>query len=185
MCKYKSGDKFIMEIERECPDNNYCYKIRGAKCILDEGILDQIQKLEEDKVKKEAYESGSNDAWNALQKIFFNYDHGGITCEDLKEIFGDISPSSILMNFKSKEVIERLKRYEKEKIHVGDVVVNKHDKGDFMLVTSICDNKFDAIDLSYEEDDEFPACPNMFINDYKKTGQHFDLEEMFGLDTGE
>lgn len=51
MSKYKPGDKFSIEIERECPD--HYYKIKGARWVLHEEILDQIQRIEEVKLRKE------------------------------------------------------------------------------------------------------------------------------------
>lgn len=135
------GDKFIIEIEEEFHGNdipnvpiydcNRLYKIKGFNSLVfDENGLGKLEKYEEspytqsdcDRARKEGYEQGLKDAWEAARKIgdadrkldkkFRNY-LVGIKSGLVEEL---LSPD---------EAISKIKVYEEQKKEEGEINENK------------------------------------------------------------
>lgn len=60
----------------------------------------------------DAYRRGLDEAWNAVHKIMAEEEEGGISSDDLRNIFGLITPRQIIMNYTAREVIDNINEYE-------------------------------------------------------------------------
>ena len=66
---------------------------------------------------------GLNEAWKAVRKIVAPVDDGGLSSEELIEIFGYDIFQNIFTAYDATEVIDRITRYEKtHKFEIGDEV---------------------------------------------------------------
>lgn len=194
MSKYKPGDKFLIEIEgvnQESEVSKFVdYKINGLNLALYECYLDKLKMIKPDEIEKEAYESGMKDAFHAAKMIEFDVKEGGIDFNNLIKIFGYSSLKSIIFNFEPKEIVEKIKRFEEcqVKFSVGDVIKRKNNEKVILVVTEMfSDGSFSGIKIS--ETDEYGAMFSYYgkrnAECFEKTGKHFELEKMFGLDKGE
>ncbi len=81
-------------------------------------------------------EQGRNEAWEASKKIYLSVVHGGLSEEEIREIFSDEEIREIfgvewktIKNFSASEAVEKLRAYEEKKreegeeINVGDEVI--------------------------------------------------------------
>lgn len=189
MSKYKPGDKFLIEIEgvnQESAVSKFVdYKINGSDLAVYEGYLDKLKMIKPD--EKVGYEDGLRDAFRAVKMIEFDFEEGGINRINLIKIFGYSELSTILFNFEPKEIVERIKRFREcqGKFCVGDVVKSLNNE-DAIIVTSVNNVYFNGINVvDGENGKSFLACIGKMPCNYKKTGQHFNLEELFNLDKGE
>lgn len=98
-----------------------------------EDIKERIKYYEdrENQVKQEGYDAGFfngrevalENAQDAINKIIRSTANGGMSVDELREIFGASNPYYIFTNYTLREVIEALDKYdERNKIHVGDEV---------------------------------------------------------------
>lgn len=199
MSRYKKGDRFVIEISsvfeggQDSPYN--FYRIKGLDNFnFFARDLDKIQRVTDfdrkmytgDELEDEraaSYDEGFEDAWKMVKKIALNPNQGAFTGQELKEIFGFDTSYSIFSNLSATEVLERISNYEaeKDKIHVGDVVRSKVNPKVFILVTEVSDDMFDGIKLS--ESDVYGKLYSCYFNrkisGYEKTGQHYNLDEIF------
>lgn len=120
-----------------------------------------------------SYQRGLEDAWEAARKIVLSPDEGGTSLPILFAIFGSGSMQHVFRNFSASEVIEKLKAYEKkqdDKIEVGDEVADKD--GDKTIVTNIHGDLFDGLCS------DGSTMTDLFLDDNRKTGRHFDIEKI-------
>lgn len=147
-----------------------------------------------DKAEKEAYDRGLNDCWEMAKKIVLSAGEGGLSMEELQEMFGDrgrwcfstvlreYSPQQALAKIRAweekKAEEERKKQEEAEKIQIGDVVEVYRKLGDELYSKGIyMGTKFGVIHIfSYDNAigaDNFSVSVNSFY--VKKTGEHVDI----------
>jgi len=91
-------------------ENSIGYKIGYKK-----GYIDGLNRISdyEDKIRKEAYEKGLSDAWEAARKICTNW---VLPDSVLSEIFGmDKTIDDIMKENTASEAIEKIRQYEQEK----------------------------------------------------------------------
>ena len=62
----------------------------------------------------DAYRRGLDEAWNAVHKIMAEEEEGGISSDDLRNIFGLITPRQIIMNYTARDVIDIINEYEED-----------------------------------------------------------------------
>lgn len=62
-----------------------------------------------------AYEEGINDLMRCVKKIVCDVDDGGLTCNELEEIYGDKSYVNILSEYSALELMAKLKGWEMDK----------------------------------------------------------------------
>lgn len=127
---YKVGDKFIIEIAEEftgkcwceCPD--LLYRIQGFNSLVfDENGLNILEKHEEssftqedcDRARQEGYEEGLKDAWEAARKIAASVLKGGLSGEELIDIFNSATFGGIFAENTAAEAISKIKAYEEQK----------------------------------------------------------------------
>lgn len=79
---------------------------------------------------KEAYNNGLNDAWEAKRKIVYPVEYGGLTRDELTNIFRLAPTYDILQRYSAAEAIEKIKEHESHvpnkdvgEIKVGDEIV--------------------------------------------------------------
>jgi hypothetical protein len=108
-------------------------------------------------------------AWNVARKLAVETDDGGVSISALYEMFGTESMCMIMKNNTVYDAIAKLKAYEdkrKDSIEVGDEVIDRD--GYITIVTNIHERLFDGLcnDGSTMDD--------LFLEDVRKTGRHFD-----------
>ena len=209
MSDYKVGDKFVIEIaenikgygndpEQEDPLNlPVLHRIKGFNSLVfDDFGLDKLQQIAdfdgkmytEDELEDDraaSYHEGLEDAWEAIKKIVLNPSRGGLTGQELREIFGLDTPYAILSIISVTEALEKISNYEKKKekmFCVGDVIQSK-DNPEVIAVVTFAESGgiFDAIKIS--ESDKWGPKYDLFfkrpMSFWEKTGEHFDLDELF------
>ena len=77
-------------------------------------------------LQDEAYQAGMDKAWEAAQRVVCKTEAGGMTLDTLQEVFGVISPATIMQSNTAQEAIGKIKAYEdgkhSDRIEVGDEV---------------------------------------------------------------
>lgn len=171
---YKTGDKFIVEIDRciitEDCDSGIKDVVYGLKeinnfCLTAEEI-DKIIPCNSDA----AYIRGLNDAWDAARKIG-GIGEGVIPCKDLQRLFGVDVSYYIFKNTEAFDAVQIVREYEEEKeaeqeIKVGDELIS--EDGERTVI----------IDIEYKTWRVFDGYETTDIYDFqkihwKKTGRHF------------
>ena len=61
------------------------------------------------------YQRGLDDAWEAARKVTFNSDDGGLSIDELDEIFGCYSLQRVFRAYSAQQTIAKLKAYEEQK----------------------------------------------------------------------
>lgn len=128
---YNIGDTFIIKIGAK---RGTYYQMEGTDYYFPERMLDKLQRYDDDLLVKSVYAEGANDAWDAARKIVGNPTDGGISCEDLRDVFGTVSYTKALFGHTAYEAIEKIHEWEKkkkedEKIRVGDEINCNGRKG--------------------------------------------------------
>lgn len=194
MSKYNVGDKFLIKIDQvvKCDNSDpvELFKIKGFNSLVfDEYGLDKLPQVpiqthtcrDTESDKEKAYEAGLKDAWEAARKIGCTPPYDGLTRAELKGIFGTYISSHILKAFEAAEAVQKIKSFEAEKvkIHVGDVL--EHKKwGIRVVVTKVNELSFQSINTS-----TFEFVKGLTGQNWEKTGQHFDLNEIFQVENEE
>lgn len=107
------------------PDLEQVRKEAYDKCMDEAEML--AYKLYSPKID-EAYQRGLADAWEAAMKISMSKIDGGLSWEEMNDIFGTARPGKIYKTFTASECIEKIRAYEQEneEIKVGDEVVGTY-----------------------------------------------------------
>ena len=184
--KYKSGDKFIIEIDSEyCEHDDFCgfrtdkplYRIKGFNSLVfDETGLKKLKKYSEpniENIHKDGYEKGLNDAWSAAYAIIAPIRSGGFDGDTLEKIFNEHNQYKIIENYTPAIAVKKIKEYEEQQkqkeqyekeIRIGDEVTAYGLK---FIVTEIDDYSICGIDVN---GNIFTYTPN----ECTKTGKHND-----------
>lgn len=128
--KYKSGDRFVLKIEKVVTsENTTLYKTNCNDYLLLPGDLDELPKII-DGFEETSYIAGAQDAWEVAGLI------GKLTVDELEEIFGHIGIHKIY-NMPYGEVKDKIESWEesKRKIKRGDEVKNKSNNIGIVLAT--------------------------------------------------
>ena len=181
--------KYIIEIKPEYEDKFKGVMILGAEnsnLYVDSQTVDELEELNPDYINElfgslqdDAYKRGLEDAWKAARKIAEMWET--IDNDELLGIFGltaKIGESTIGTLFKKQtaaEAIEKLKACEEkqkadDKIEVGDEVTDKD--GDKTIVTNIHGDLFDGLCS------DGSTMTDLFLDDNRKTGRHFDIAQI-------
>lgn len=134
-----------------------------------EEITDRI-KDDVDYIADEAYQKGLDDAWECARKIVCFSEDGGISVDNLFDIFSTSIYSEIFRDFSVSEAMERIKAYEDEhKIRVGDEVKAWYGNA---IVTCV-DEKAKTAHFFYKTG--YSGCD--YLKNIERTGRHFDAVE--------
>lgn len=129
----------------------------------------------------EAYQEGLNDAWECFKKLVYPTKDGGLSTDDLREIFGTLSLGQVVRAYSPSEAIKKINDWgEKQKqkddgIRVGDEVFilgNKNFRG---VVTNFSVDEYDGLlfNVLIETGKKYLYK----LNDITKTGKHYDAIE--------
>lgn len=133
---------------------------------------------------KKYIEQGRKEAWEAARKIALDTDDGGISKDELKEIFGSLSFYNLIKYLSASEVISNLREYEKKKndeIQVGDeVIINENAISSFKPNTKAIVIMIDGCSrYSYNVMNANGNTHWLEKNEIRKTGRHFpEIVEM-------
>lgn len=117
------------------------------------------------------YEDGKKEAWEAAKKIAHNK---GLSLQEMRQIFGTASFSSVFIENTASEAIAKIKEYEEQQkqdaeIKVGDEVITEFGyKG--IVITDVPCREGNISVWS-------PTCTHVQMYPVKKltkTGRHFD-----------
>jgi hypothetical protein len=146
-----------------------------CKCVS-EDIKERIEHYErkdrENQAEPEGYDAGFLNgkemvlqrAQEVIDKIIRATGDGGLSMDELAEIFGVGDSHSIFINYTLRDIIKRFDEYDE--IHVGDEVV--FDDGEKAVVTKVY-NELQRVTAVCS--DGGARCRKM--DDFKKTGNHF------------
>lgn len=116
----------------------------------------------------EAYQRGSDDAWEAAGKIYVMF------YKDIEKIFGKPSGYYVYLEFSASEAIAKIKAYEEqkkaeeEKIKVGDEVVGQFGFRGVVVGIDLPSNRATILSTKYTVPQMYP------LNDIsRKIGRHF------------
>lgn len=174
--KYKVGDRFITEIARIEKETPYPYIMKNGEpydvCGLD--TLEQIT----DGMDTDSYNEGAKDAWELAKLITIYTSDGGLSTNDLIEIFGTDSRNSIFTKNTYEKANAKFEAWEKSKvgIEVGDLVYVTNAKRGNGIVSRV-DGDWRTVIWSDG------SSGNWLINDLTKTGEsHADeVAALIGL----
>lgn len=145
-----------------------------AACSTDNRTLCKcVSEDRENQVKQEWYDAGFLNgrevtlqrAQEVIDKIIKATGDGGLSMDELAEIFGFGDSYSIFINYTLRDIIKRFDEYDE--IHVGDEVILDNN-GEKAVVTEICTN---TLYVNVMHSDGCTRCRT--INSIKKTGNHF------------
>ena len=179
--------KYIITIKSEYEDTTRGIMVLGARdsnLFVDTVTLDDLEELNSDYINEhfgdlqdKAYQQGLDDAWEAAKKII-RMPEG-----DLLNIFTECYSAvctalQVLLKYDASEAIEKLKTYEEkqkadDKIEVGDEVKHKSEGVTWTaIVTRIRCGTLTLMGHSGASADNYP------IEDFVKTGRHFDIDKI-------
>lgn len=180
MTKYKTGEKFIIEIESIYQDSDLpftpeLYKIKGFKtAVFDDYGLDKLQNYDEvghkleliEELKQAEYNRGLKDAWELARKICFD-----MSGSERAEVFGYTLAEDFMENEKPQKALAELETYrESKEIKVGDVVI-LDDETKAVVMDIDCDNTL----WVYTENG---INATMEIDKVEKTDKHIDIKKI-------
>ena len=160
--------KYIIDIASPNVRNEYIvywtYDGLEAKRVSD---LTPYTEPDMEQVRKEAYEQGLSDAWEAARKVSQVRKYGGYG-DCLEEVFGRHRVSWDVFDYSASEAIEKIRQYEQEKqFHVGDEFENENGKRFVIL-------KMDDAEIDRYIDEEGKTyCMTIKYKVMHKTGRHF------------
>lgn len=135
MSKFKPGDKIVLEIN----DVVGMYSNTSYKFIDKEGIGYEYYSDNIDNFAELLSEYSENDkAWKLVQKFLAGKDNNGYSTDELLEIFGTASISNIFKNNTYTEAVEKITKWENNKICVGDIVCSYGNYGLVLSENQIC-----------------------------------------------
>ena len=104
-------------------------------------MLFEINNMESrfEKAQEEAYANGwgagskeaREETWDAAKKIFLSTENGGLSPDELFEIFGWRTPALIIIKFTAQEAVEKIRKWEKRKAVAEDE--HEFEKGDEVI----------------------------------------------------
>lgn len=159
----------LTEEELEKCENPYEEIEKMAK-----GLVEELKEKEYNR----GYEKGMEDAWETLKKTFLPQYEGGLSIDELVDVFG---------TFAYKEAKEKIDNYIKKKnaeFHVGDEIAYKKDGEKLVIITMDVEEITNGT-CFYAINDK--GIPFYFSTKFhkgiiKKTGRHFDeVEELFKM----
>ena len=123
----------------------------------------------------QAFNQGTEAAWELARKIILRQSQGGMNDEDYKGAFGSgVSETYVIKNYTYQEAAAKVAEWEKAKakilVKAGDVLENIYDSNIKCIVTNLYPNN-----RAYLVFDDGTAGMNELDN-FKKTGRHIDID---------
>ena len=141
MSKYKTGDRFIIEIDKHMTNKDgNLYGIKGYRTlVMDENGLSRLERYTErdcdscadewlarekvvqdigysagkDKGYKDGYEAGCREVWGAMRTLLYPSPEG-ISISKMQEFFGECTVQQILKKYEVCDVLSILKEHEEK-----------------------------------------------------------------------
>ena len=162
---------------KACMESNYnrCfYGYDGRDCDGCEFLFKELKELVSNKNEGDMT---AEEAWELARKINLPEINGGLTGEDLIEIFGTSILSSIFIRNTVYDAREKIKKWTDKKINAGDVV--KYPNGEVRyLVTRVEHNKNIVLHMVNLNNGTVTTTT---CADMKKTGESIDLSDWIEL----
>lgn len=149
--------------------------------------VDQMYEQIYEDAYDDGYQEGLNDAWECFKRIANPPRDGGLSGNELWEIFREPNICYIPRDYSPTEAIQKIKDYEErqkqkaDEIRVGDEVyiINENDKS---VVTNIFNASHGPVAMLLSGDAKWIDVGLQYLN---KTGKHYDaieevLEELRG-----
>ena len=190
MSKYKTGDKFVIEIgserlkvgDKEAP---ILYRIKGFNTLVfDDNGLGRLEQVNGGPTLRDAYdegyEKGLRDAWGCAKTI------ANFNCGEIYARFGVSFTAEVLDKFSASEAENRIVEYEakQSEIKVGDEV--KIDNDSIGVATSIWDDRVSGVITVDGEEGKQGYVFNLIDKSrYVKTGRHYDIDSILEQLRGE
>ncbi len=137
MSKYKTGDKFIVEVEAD-PDTSEedFYKLKGV-CIVDSSILDKLEKYKEDDCDEDQsgqFSKGINFAQDTYRQL---HDLSGFEINEIFKVEGGTA-WAVIRKYTVRQIAEMIANYVPN-IELGDrfCTIHKDGKTEEFLITAI------------------------------------------------
>lgn len=189
MNKYEVGNRFIIEIGEAVnlstnPDT--LYKIKGFNSLVfDNNGLDKLKPLEscfvpESKSSEEIYNEGMDEAWEFAKTIIGCSDKAYFTEDILDEIFDTHNVVRIMSMHSPQEIKEKIEKYEKENIKIGDIVRYKSIQEEYInaVVVAIIKSKDPRYDDTLHCVRSDGTIMSNAKNGFEKTGRNIDITEI-------
>lgn len=146
---------------------------KAVREAYEKGYLDAAYNCHErcdflDDEKKESYQRGLNDAWEAARKICLEEDDGGIPASAINDIFNVRNYRYAVKDYSASECIEKIRAYEQKQkeIQVGDEIVCSN--GEKYVVFIVYDEK--KLVTAFRHDGYKKTIESKWVT---KTGRHF------------
>ena len=189
MNKYKVGNRFIIEIEEAVNISTTpytLYKIKGFNSLVfDDNGLDKLKSLEscfvpESRSSEEIYNEGMDETWELAKTIIGCSDKTYFTEDMLDEMFDTHNTVRIMSMHSPQEIKEKIEKYEKENIKVGDIVRYKSIQEEYInaIVVAIIKSKDSKYDDTLHCVRSDGTIMNNAKNGFEKTGKHIDITEI-------
>lgn len=123
------------------------------------------------------YQRRLDDTWAAAKKVVLCADEGGLSIEELNEIFDCCTIQQVFRKYTVSEVIEKLKAYEEKQkeIKVGDEVVSTLSKTPYIVVSF---GEYDDGALTACGFDSHGFWHGNELSELHKTGKHYDIDKI-------
>ena len=126
------------------------------------------------------YQRRLDDTWAAAKKVVLCADEGGLSIEELNEIFDCCTIQQVFRKYTVSEVIKKLKAYEEkqkasQEIKVGDEVVSTLSKTPYIVVSF---GEYDDGALTACEFDSHGFWHGNELSELHKTGKHYDIDKI-------
>lgn len=131
----------------------------------------------------QAFNQGTEAAWELARKIILRQSQGGMNDEDYKGAFGSgVSETYVIKNYTYQEAAAKVAEWEraKEEVKVGDVF--QDDDGNNAIVTSI---KGNMVYYMWDDGDTGSGFAEDVKKHFTKTGRHIDIDSFLKQIGGE
>lgn len=161
---YKVNDEVL--IKARIKDMSYVDMVYVCELVTNPDVCIRFKIPTECIVTEKTYETGLNDAWNLLKKVY------DMKCDAIEEIFGvECGFYDVIRNFTFEDCRDKIEAYEKEKsVCVGDVV--EDEEGTKALVI---DKGTENIYFVFTENG---CVEEWHKRDLKKTGKKISIESL-------
>lgn len=149
--RYKVNDEVL--IKARIKDMSYVDMMYVCELVTNSDVCIRFKSPSECIVTDKTYSDGLKDAWELAKKIILATDDGGISLNDITEIFG--SAYCAMMDFTYEQALAKIEAYEKEnEIKVGDEVRNTVTSNTFWIIAKSEENL-----IGYPSSPEFHDFP--------------------------
>lgn len=119
-------------------------------------------------------EDGQNETWETAKKVALCAGEGGLSIEELDEIFGCSTLQQVFRRYSAQQTIEKLKKADDE-IKVGDEVTSTLSKTTYTVVSF---GEYEDGALTVCGFDSHGVWHGNELSELHKTGKHYDIDRI-------